>query len=101
MKPLQKSIPYQPLSRIFVAAVLGILLDRLTGLSWNFWIALFLITFIGWLSAFFWKRLILSTVLLLAVCCSFFGFWHHERWNRFSEDDLGFYAQKIDEPAAL
>ncbi|MDR2438711.1 MAG: ComEC/Rec2 family competence protein [Planctomycetaceae bacterium] len=101
MKPLQKSIPYQPFSPLFIAAVLGILCDRLIGLSWNFWIILFSITFVGWLGAFLWKRSIISTVLFLVVCCSFFGFWHHDRWNRFSENDLGFYAQKIDEPAAL
>ncbi|MDR3199376.1 MAG: ComEC/Rec2 family competence protein [Planctomycetaceae bacterium] len=101
MKPLQKSIPYQPLSLFFVAAVSGILLDRLTGVSWNFWIILFSVTFVGWVPAALWKRSIISTALLLAVCCSCFGFWHHCRWNRFSENDLGFYARKTDEPAAV
>ncbi|MDR2114979.1 MAG: ComEC/Rec2 family competence protein [Planctomycetaceae bacterium] len=101
MKPLQRSIPYQPFSPLFVAAVLGILCDRLIGLSWNFWIILFSATFICWFLAFLWKHSTISTILLLAVCCSFFGFWHHDRWNRFSENDIGFYAQKNDEPAAL
>ncbi|MDR2757304.1 MAG: ComEC/Rec2 family competence protein [Planctomycetaceae bacterium] len=101
MKPLQRSIPYQPFSPLFIAAVLGILCDRFLGLSWNCWAILFSVTFVGWFGAFLWKRSVISTILLFIVCYSFFGFWHHDRWNRFSENDLGFYAQKNDEPAAL
>ncbi|MDR0337388.1 MAG: ComEC/Rec2 family competence protein, partial [Planctomycetaceae bacterium] len=101
MKPSQKAIPYQPLPLIFVAAVLGILLDRLTGVSWNFWITLIFATSICWLSAFLTQRLLLSTIFLFAVFSSIFGFYHHAHWNNFSEDDLGYYARKIEEPVAL
>ncbi|MDR2705744.1 MAG: ComEC/Rec2 family competence protein [Planctomycetaceae bacterium] len=101
MKQSQKLIPYQPLTPLFAAAVLGILFDRLSGLSGNFWLILFLVTFFGWLIAFLWKHSLVSTFFLLSFCCSVFGFRHHEHWNSFSENDLGYYAQETGEPVAL
>ncbi|MDR0703590.1 MAG: ComEC/Rec2 family competence protein [Planctomycetaceae bacterium] len=101
MKRTQKLIPYQPLMPLFAAAVLGILVDRLSGVSGNFWLLLFLITFFGWFVAFFRKHSLTSTFFLLIFCCSVFGFRHHRHWSYFLENDLGYYAQQTDEPVAL
>jgi competence protein ComEC len=101
MKRSQKLIPYQPLAPLFAVAVLGILFDRLTGLSGNFWLILLGVTFFGWLIAFFRKHSLRSTFFLLAFCCSVFGFRHHNHWSCFSDNDLGYYAQKNDQPIAL
>jgi competence protein ComEC len=101
MKQSQKLIPYQPLTPLFAVAVLGILFDRLTGLSGNLWLILLGVTFFGWLITFFRKHSLRSTFFLLAFCCSLFGFRHHNHWNCFLENDLGYYAQKISQPIAL
>jgi competence protein ComEC len=101
MKRSQKLIPYQPLAPLFASAVLGILFDRLTGLSGNFWLLLFLVTFFCWLIVFLWKHSLISTFCLLIFCFSFFGFWHHVHWNYFFENDLGYYAPQVGEPVAL
>jgi competence protein ComEC len=101
MKQSQKLIPYQPLAPLFAAAVLGILFDRLSGLSGNIWLFLFLLAFLGWFPAFLRKHSLRSTCWFLALCCSFFGFRHHVYWSHFAANDLGYYAQQIGHPAAL
>jgi competence protein ComEC len=101
MKRSPKLIPYQPLTPLFAAAVLGILFDRLTGLPGNFWLILLSVTFFGWFIAFLRRHSLRSTCWFLVFCCSFFGFRHHVYWNRFAENDLSYYAQQVGQPAAL
>lgn len=94
-------ILYQPLSLLFFATVLGILIDRLCAPGTIFWI----VTVPVMLSVGFWthrtRKPILSTLCILSACAALFGLWHDDRWNRFAENELGFHAEELGSPIAL
>ena len=94
-------IAYQPLPLFLLAAVLGIVADKLFSVAFAVWCFGFILTFLGWCVAFRQNRSRTGSLLLVAACFFLFGFWHHDRWNRFPENDLGFFALEIGQPAAL
>ena len=91
---MQTQSPYQPLAPLLLAAIGGILCDRLFALPALFWIFLAL-TALGILC--FHRQ----NALLFVACAALFGFWHHQHWFRFADNDIGHYADLQEEPAAL
>lgn len=94
-------IPYRPLPVVLAAAILGILADKLTVLPAAVWASLFCVFLFSWFIAYKKERAAVSTLLLLAACFSFFGLYHHYRWNGFAENEIGFYAVREGSPAAV
>ncbi|MDR1480151.1 MAG: ComEC/Rec2 family competence protein [Planctomycetaceae bacterium] len=86
------TVLYQPLSLVLIAVVLGILVDKYVAVTPKFWIFLTIISFLLGLVANYRNSRAIATIFVLFFCFSIFGFWHHERWNKFAENDLGFYA---------
>ena len=78
-------IPYQPLPPLLFAAVAGILIDRLLAPSALHWAILCFASLAAW-------YLLRRYPLILVACAAFFGFWHHDHWYRFAENDIGCYA---------
>jgi competence protein ComEC len=102
---MEKPIPYQPLALLFPAAVCGIVLDRFTRLSVLFWFLCLVLALLGWI-LLRWKQTkqdttVWGTVLLFFAVFAAFGFWHHDRWNRFADNDIGLYARTTGSPAAV
>ena len=87
-------IPYQPLPPLLVAAIAGILTDRLVALPTLLWILLCTAALVAWF-AHHWN------LLILAACTAFFGFWHHDHWSRFADNDIGCYVESQGQPAAV
>ena len=85
-------IPYQPLPPLLAAAITGILADRFCALPVLLW------AFFCFASLAVWFATRWYPVILLA-CAAFFGFWHHDHWYRFAEDDIGCYAEGLMPPA--
>jgi len=96
----------RPLLPIAVAAVVGIVADRL-------WGDLLIVQgmLLWWLSAggcLAWNLLLrqriasrwLSASLLLAVVC-LSGSWHHLRWHYYEQDHLARYATEVLQPVCL
>jgi competence protein ComEC len=76
---------YQPLPPIFVAAIAGILTDRLLEPPVILWTLLCFIFLITWF-------IVRKNPLILVAVFAFFGFWHHDHWSRFAENDIGCYV---------
>ena len=85
---------YQPLAPLLIAAVAGILIDRLFALPLLIWLLLALTTLAIW---FYWRQ----TAFIVIACSAFFGSWHHNHWYLFAENDIGNYAPPEGQPAAL
>lgn len=96
-----RRILYQPLSLVFGAAVVGILADRFLDVFFACWIVFFLIALVGSLFAHRRQRNVAATVFILLTVASLFGLWHHDRWSRFAENNIGFYAKDNSAPVAL
>ncbi|MDR2643534.1 MAG: ComEC/Rec2 family competence protein [Planctomycetaceae bacterium] len=98
---LRREVLYQPFSLILMAAAGGILFDKFISASPQFWLIFTVIA--GLSSVIFhckcWQ--VLSTLFVLLCCFSVFGFWHHDRWNRFADNDLGFYAVQESRPIGI
>lgn len=95
------SILYQPLSLLFFAAILGILLDRLCTPGLMLWTITVPVMLALGFGAHYRNKAGRSTVCILVACAALCGLWHDNRWNRFAENDLGFYAGEIASPIAL
>ncbi|MDR1053105.1 MAG: ComEC family competence protein, partial [Planctomycetaceae bacterium] len=98
----EATVLYQPISLVFLAAVFGILFDKYFSATPQFWLILTIIFFLlsvisnckkGWR--------VISTVFVLLFCFSLFGYWHHDRWNKFASNDLGFYAIEEGYPVGV
>ncbi len=107
-RPNSRSLPTfrRPLLPIAVAAVVGIIADRLGG-----YLSIEEGLFLWWLAAggclafgsLLRQRIpdrALSALLLLAVVC-LGGSWHHLRWHYFEHDHLARYATEVPQPACL
>ncbi len=94
-------MPYQPLPIILLAAVLGIATDRFCPVPFTVWFITFFVTLLAWGMTWRTKMVKTPAMLILLACFCFFGFLHHQRWSRFAENDLGRYAVKLGEPAAV
>ncbi|MDR2760994.1 MAG: DUF4131 domain-containing protein, partial [Planctomycetaceae bacterium] len=97
----RQEVLYQPFSLILIAVVLGILVDKFISISPRFWIISAAFSILLYLIFHCRSCHIISTIFLLLFCFSVFGFWHHERWNEFAENDLGFYATKEGYPVGV
>ena len=95
------AVERRPLLFVLVAAVLGIVVDRLFAPSLAVLWIFALVTWIGWLVAWRQKRLNVAFFLLLAATAGTFGGWHHWHWNRYAPDDLGRFATDADQPVCL
>lgn len=100
-KPVPKRRPYQPLTFVFGAAVLGILFDRLFDFPFLFWSSGAALSLFATWRTHIAGRPVLSTFFLLSACGLTFGLWHQERWNHFSANDLGRLARDTESPIAL
>jgi competence protein ComEC len=78
-------IPYQPLPPLLFAAIVGILTDRFLAPYALLWALLCFVALIAWFN-------LRRYPLILFACAAFFGFWHHDHWYRFAENDVGCYA---------
>jgi len=88
-------VPYQPLPPLLAAAIAGILADRFLALPAILWVFLCLGALAVWLVCRGYS-------LILLAWAAFFGFWHHDHWYRYTENDIGCYAvQEQGQPAAL
>ena len=85
---------YQPLPPLFVAAITGILADRFLGPPVFFWAFFCFAALAAW---FFFRKY----SWIVVACAAFFGFWHHDHWTRFADNDIGCYAESLGQPAAL
>lgn len=92
---------YQPLVIVLAALAAGIAVDRWFAVGLGAWWATGATAWIGWLVR--WRRRADGTAaaaLLVAVgACG--GAWHHLRWHRFAQDDLGYFARFADQPACV
>ena len=91
---MQTKIPYLPLPPLFLAAIAGILTDRIFAPPVVLWVLLCVAPLIAW---FFFRKY----PLILVACIAFFGFWHHDHWVRYADNDIGCYAESLGQPAAL
>jgi len=83
-------IPSQPLPPLLVAAIAGILADRLLAPPALFWTLFCFAALIVWYAYFRFR-----SFTLIVACAAFFGFWHHDHWYRFADNDIGCYAGGI------
>ena len=77
-----------------MAAIAGILTDRLLAPPVLLWALLCFITLTIW---FFFRKY----PLILVAFATFFGALHHDHWYRYAKDDIGCYAERLGQPAAL
>ncbi|MDR0390331.1 MAG: ComEC/Rec2 family competence protein [Planctomycetaceae bacterium] len=94
-------ILYQPFSLLLMAAVSGILFDKFISVGLLFWLILAMISIFHAVIFHIKSWQFFSTIFVLLFCFSVFGFWHNERWNKFAENDLGFYAVKEGYPVGV
>jgi competence protein ComEC len=98
---VRRDILYHPFSLIFIAAAAGIVTDKFFSFVMVFWLIFAAVAFLLCLIFHYKSYHVSSTIFLLLLCFAFFGFWHHERWNKFADDDLGFYAVKGGYPVGV
>ncbi len=86
-----------PLAICLLFACSGILADRFLGVSAGIWLALLVVTLLLW----FTVRFRFAAIFVLLGIFAAFGFWHHDYWNRFESDDIGFFATSDPQPVCL
>ena len=101
MPAMPTKMPYQPLPPLLFAAIAGVLTDRLAAPSALLWTLLCFAALAAWFA-------LRQYPLILVACTAFFGFWHHNHWYRFAENDIGCYTGGLTsaalaqgQPAAL
>jgi len=89
---------YQPLVYVFAAFCLGIVADRFFMQSPVLWLVFASSTWLVWLLLRSARRdAFASTVLMLTIVMAAAA-WHHVRWNAFSSNDIGIFAEEESQP---
>ena len=91
---------YQPLLRILLAAVAGILADHYFNLPFAIWFVVAVTGLIIWFQLHRRQMKFDALCLSLTIAC-LSGCWHHIHWNLFSVAEIGQYAKLDSEPAAI
>jgi len=97
----RNTVTYQPLVIVFIAACIGIGVDRVIGLPIGYWFAATIVCWIVWFC--FWHRNLVrsaSAVLLVAVA-AVAGAWHHCQWSLVPDNELISFAIDRPEPACV
>ena len=100
-KNASQSVRYQPLVIVLVAVCAGIVADRLLGLPVAIWWTSCGIAWGLWIVFRRQGRDRVAAVVLLVSVAACAGAWHHLRWFRFRDDDLGSYTQLAPRPACV
>jgi len=86
---------------ILAATSVGIVADRYAPLGFAFSFVLAVVLWCGWLFAWVNARDRCAALLLLTALISTGAVWHHDRWRRFSSDELGLAAGAESHPICL
>jgi competence protein ComEC len=98
---VRRVVLYQPFSLILAAVVCGILFDKFISVDFRIWLVLVLVSILSAIIFHYKGVQFFSTLFILLFCFSVFGFWHHDRWNRFASNDLGFYSVRGGCPVGI
>ncbi|MDA7925922.1 DNA internalization-related competence protein ComEC/Rec2 [Mariniblastus sp.] len=109
---------YQPMLLVVVAFAAGIFIDREWDIDWRFSFFSAWLCLVGWLLArrctintredwlhrrsdsAFKRERIASTILLVGFVLAG-SFWHHGRWNWYSQNEIGQFATGLSRPCCL
>ena len=91
---------YQPCLLLLAAVAAGMVGDRYFPLSPTWWFSLAIGVTILWCAAWWRKRAVLATGLLLAAALLAGGAWHHDQWRLVRDDEVGLRITEEIRPLA-
>jgi competence protein ComEC len=97
----ESSRAHAPLVVVLAAVCVGIVLDRIAGLSIAWWCcgaaAAWIVWWLLWRASF--QQTGMATLLVSLACTA--AAWHHGRWSLYDRDEVGLFAREVVEPAAI
>jgi len=92
---------YQPLVLVLAAMAAGMVADRNFPLGPYLWFGIAAGFLFLWLVAWRLKQEQLGSLVLLAGVAACGGSWHHDRWNLYRDDEVGFFVREEIRPLVL
>ena len=89
---------HQPLLYVFASFCFGIVADRFYPQSVRVWLATAFSTWLVWLLLRRKRRDVFASIVLMLSVSTTAAAWHHLRWNDFSSDDIGLFAEEQSQP---
>ena len=90
---------HQPMLVVFIAAIVGTVLDRWLAIPFVAWWLCAMGAMCGGLMFVRRPPQLARRVLAIIAITTLSGLWHHWHWHRFSEHDLGFRATSMNQPS--
>jgi len=99
--PRPRSLSYQPLLLVAVAAATGVLMDRFLLVSIWLWLIVFAGSMLGWTAFIIARQVLLSSWLILLATGALAGSWHQFRCNWYACNDVGRLASEDPQPICV
>ena len=92
---------YQPLVLVLAALVIGMVVDRNLPLGQYLWFGVSAVFLFLWMVAWRTRQEQFASAFLLVGIAAAGSAWHHDRWNLYRDDEIGFYVQEEIRPLVL
>ena len=92
---------YQPLVLVLTALATGMVVDRNVPLGAYLWFGASAGMLFLWLVAWRLRLEQFGSAFLLASVAAAGGSWHHDRWNLYPDDEVGFFVREEIRPLVL
>ena len=92
---------YQPLVLVLTALATGMVVDRNVALGAYLWFGVAAGMLFLWLVAWRVRLEQFGSAFLLAGVAAAGGSWHHDRWNLYPDDEVGFFVREEIRPLVL
>ncbi len=92
---------YQPLVLVLAALAAGMVVDRSFPLGAYLWFGVASGFLFLWLVSWRLRQEQLGSMCLLAGVAAAGGSWHHDRWNLYPHDEVGFFVREEIRPLVL
>jgi competence protein ComEC len=92
---------YQPLVLVLAALATGMVVDRNLPLGPYLWFGASTGLLFLWMMAWRLRHERIGSLFLLASVAAAGSAWHHDRWNLYREDEVGFFVREEIRPLVL
>ncbi|MBC7853860.1 MAG: ComEC family competence protein [Pirellulaceae bacterium] len=92
---------YQPLVLVLAALATGMVVDRNLPLGAQLWFGASAGMLFLWLMTWRLRHEKFASLFLLAGTAAAGGSWHHDRWNLYRDDEVGFFVREEIRPLVL
>ncbi|MCE9527593.1 MAG: ComEC/Rec2 family competence protein [Planctomycetales bacterium] len=92
---------YQPLVLVLAALATGMVVDRNLPLGPYLWFGASAVLLFLWMVSWRLRHEQLGSLFLLAGIAGAGSAWHHDRWNLYRDDEVGFFVREEIRPLVL